>query len=42
VAQGPGARTVLLLYGDDNDLLSESEAGVTQLMAALHAYSPVD
>lgn len=39
LAMGPGPRLVLLLYADDIVLLSGSEAGVTQLMAAVHAYS---
>jgi hypothetical protein len=39
VPVGPGVRLVLLLYADDIVLLSESEAGVAKLMAALHAYS---
>jgi hypothetical protein len=39
VPVGPHARLTLLLYADDIVLLSESEAGVSQLMAALHAYS---
>jgi len=39
VPVGAHARLTLLLYADDIVLLSESEAGVSQLMAALHAYS---
>jgi len=39
VPLGPGQRLVLLLYADDIVLLSEDEAGVARLMAAVHAYS---
>src|SRR6185437_9736110 len=39
VPVGPERRLVVLLYADDIVLLSESEAGVASLMAAVHAYS---